>query len=130
MKQNNKKIIATVVAVIALVAVLFFFGQANKSDVAGELNVQLVNLEGEVVSDKEVEFKEEQTIVEVLEENYDNVVMKDGMLMSIEDFTTPTDWSTFIAILVDGEMSPVGLLEIDYQNIDLLTFQMTEMSYE
>ena len=128
--MKNKKIIGTVIAVIAIVLCLVFFAGANKSDIAGDLDVQLIDLKGEVVSEKNVEYEADQTIVEVLEANYDNVVMKDGMLMSIDTFTTPEDWSTFIAILVDGEMSPVGLLDIDYQNIELLTFQMTEMKYE
>ena len=130
MNQKTKKIIATVVAVVALVAVVFFFAGSNKSDADGSLNVEIIDLAGEVINSKECEYAKEETIVEVLEENFDNVTMDNGMLMTIDSLTTPEDWSSFIAILVDGEMSPVGLLDIDYQNIKLLTFQMTEMSYE
>ena len=130
MNQKTKKIIATIVAVVALVAVVFFFAGSNKSDAAGSLNVEIKDLAGEVINSKECEYQEEQTIVEVLEANFDNITMDNGMLMTIDTLTTPEDWSSFIAILVDGEMSPVGLLDIDYQNIELLTFQMTEMKYE
>jgi len=45
--------------------------------------------------------------------------------MSIEDYVTPSDWSTFIMIYVDGQMSEVGLKDIKYKDGTLITFQIT-----
>ena len=49
--------------------------------------------------------------------------------MSIEDFTTPSDWSTYISIYVDNKMSQVGLLEIEFMDGTLISFVMTEFNY-
>ena len=49
--------------------------------------------------------------------------------MSIEDFTTPSDWSTYISIHVDNEISQVGLLEIEFEDGTMISFVMTEFNY-
>ena len=34
------------------------------------------------------------------------------MLMEIENYKTPADWSTFISVYINGEMSMVGISDI------------------
>ena len=46
--------------------------------------------------------------------------------MSIETFTTPSDWSTFISIYVNNEMSMVGLLDIKFEDGIKISFINTE----
>jgi len=53
-------------------------------------------------------------------------VISDGMIMSIETFTTPSDWSTFISIYVNDEMSMVGLLDIKFEDGTKISFINTE----
>ena len=83
--------------------------------------------------DKKVEevigFKENETIDQLLKENFDNVSFKDGMLMTIEDYETPSDWSTFISVYVDGEMSEVGLLQIEFTDGMKISLIVTEFIY-
>ena len=96
---------------------------------SGQIQVELINLEGVTTLEKEVEFEEGDTLEFLLKENFDNVVIENGMLMSIEDFTTPSDWSTYISIHVDNEISQVGLLEIEFEDGTLISFVMTEFNY-
>ena len=66
----------------------------------------------------------------ILKENYDNVVFENGMIMSIESMTTAPDWSYFISIYVNGEMSQVGLFDIPFTDGMWISFEMTEFVYE
>ena len=73
-----------------------------------------------------IEFKTGDTLDKLLQDNYDNVVITDGMIMSIDSFTTASDWSYFISIYVNDEMSMVGLLDIEFTNGTKISFVMTE----
>lgn len=132
--MNNRKnriltmilsLVGVIVFVIASVMVSRQF--ASKSD--GQIQVQLIDLEGNITKEKEIEFDKGDTLQYLLEENFDNVVIENGMLMSIENFITPLDWSTFISIYVDNEISPVGLLDIEFKDGTLISFVMTEFIY-
>ena len=131
--KNRKNLILTailsfigvIVFVIASVMVSSRFASQN----SGQIQVELIDLEGVTTLQKDIEFKQGDTLEFLLEENFDNVVIENGMLMSIEDFTTPSDWSTYISIYVDNKMSQVGLLEIEFMDGTLISFVMTEFNY-
>ena len=129
MNKNFKKVLVTVVAAIVLVVGVFVISDKFASTSAGEIHVELVDLEGNART-KSIKFDEGDTLVSLLEENYENVVVENGMLMSIEDFTTASDWSTFISIYVNDEMSMVGILEIEFEDQTKLSLIMTEFIYE
>ena len=132
--KNKKNLIQTIILSLVAIVVLFVAGVmvsghfVSKSD--GQIQIQLVDLNGVTTLEKDVDFKEGDTLQYLLEENFDNVVIENGMLMSIEEFVTPADWSTYIAIYVNGEMSMVGLLEIEFEDGTLISFVMTAFNYD
>ena len=131
--KDKKKLILTIVlslvAVVVLVIASVMVSRHYASQSDGHIKVQLVELDGTTTLEKDVEFKEGDTLQYLLEENFENVVIENGMLMSIENFTTASDWSTFISIYVNGEMSMVGLLEIEFVDGTTISFVMTEFIY-
>ena len=48
------------------------------------------------------------------------------MLISIDKFTTPTDWSRYISIYVDDEISNYGVLDIKFIDGTKISFVMVE----
>ena len=48
------------------------------------------------------------------------------MLMTFEDYVTPADWSSYICIYVNDEMSMVGILEIEFENNTKISLVITE----
>ena len=128
--KDKKKLIQTIVlsvtALIVFVVVSVVVSRHFTSTSDGKLEVLLVDLDGKTTVEKEIDFKEGDTLQYLLEENFSNVVIENGMLMSIEDFTTAPDWSTFISIYVDNEMSMVGLLDIEFTDGTIISFVMTE----
>ncbi len=124
----KKKIIAavsTVVAIAILIVCLVLYNTHYKSKGSGTIEVYVINLESTVVSQKEIEFEKGDSLIALFEENYDDVVITDGFLYSIAGYDTPSDWSWFFCIYVDGEMSQVGLADIKFKDGTKIELKMT-----
>lgn len=125
-KKRLIQIIASVLGVLILGVCIFFVTKEFTSTSDGVITVNYVALDDTVIKSKEIEFNEGDSLITLIEENFENFVVKDGMVMSIEDFNTPSDWSLFLSIYVDGEMSMVGIKEIKFKDKTLITFKITE----
>ena len=128
--KNFKKIVLTIAALVVLVLGGMIFSKTFSSTSDGSITVELVELDGSLKSSKEIEFETGDKLLTLIEKNYENVVIENGMIMSIDTFTTASDWSTFISIDVNGEASMVGLNEIEYEDGMIISFKMTEFIYE
>lgn len=128
--KNFKKIVLTIAALVVLVLGGMIFSKTFSSTSDGSITVELVELDGSLKSSKEIEFETGDKLLTLIEKNYENVVIENGMIMSIDTFTTASDWSTFISIDVNGEASMVGLNEIEYEDSMIISFKMTEFIYE
>lgn len=129
MKQNFKKIVLTILALVVLVIGGKFLSKSFLPTSTGSITIELVELDG-TKRTKEIEFNKDDELVSLLETNYENVVVENGMIMSIDTFTTASDWSTFISIDVNGKTSMVGVNEIKYEDGMIISFKMTEYIYE
>lgn len=131
--MNKKKIIQIIVSIVGVAVLALCIVWLTKSFVStsdGEIEVAYINAENEVVKEVKIEFDEGDLLLDLLKENFDNVVFENGMLMAIEDFVTPSDWSFWIAIYVDGEMSNVGLTDIVFTDGTEIDFVITEFVME
>ena len=126
MNKRILKIGLTLVAIIALVTCTFFLKKNFTSKRQGYIIVELVSLQGKQMKEKEIAFSEGDKLVTLLEENFNNVKFDNGMLMNIENYETPEDWSTFLAVYVDDEMSQVGIPEIKYRDGTKISLKVTE----
>ncbi len=124
MHMNNKKMkfILAGIALVVLAVVLFFVlgGGGAKDD--GHITVTVQDKEHKVLAQKEIGYKEGEKLADLVQKNFKNVTYNDGMLMTIESLTTPADWSSFISILQNGEMSPVGIMEMTFKDGDKIDF--------
>ena len=120
------KIVLSIICFFALTFIVIASKNAFESKADGEIQVVYVDVEGNTISDKIIKFKEKDTLVKLLQDNYNNVVIENGMIMSFEDFNTPSDWSQFISIYVNDEMSMVGILEIEFENNTKISLIITE----
>ena len=103
--MNKKNLVLKVVLSVVCVAILgvvIYFGSkafASKSD--GQIQVVYVDVKGNTISDELIKFNEGDTLVKLLQDNYDNVTIENGMIMTFEDYVTPADWSSYICIYVN-----------------------------
>ncbi len=124
------KIVVSVIALCLLALCFSIMSSSFNATDLGTIDVELINLENEVISEKEISFNEGDELVSLIEDNFDNVTFKDGMIMSIESFETPDDYSVFISIYVDDKMSEVGLKDIKYKDGTKISFILTEFNYD
>ncbi len=131
MKENKTavKIIVTLlaVAVIVFAGIKLKEGFLVKYD--GSIKIEVLDIDRKEIKTKTIKFKEGDTLVKLIEENFDNVLFKDGMLMNIETLETPADWSTFICVYVDDVMSEVGIEQIQFKDGTKISLIDTELVY-
>ncbi len=130
--EKKKLMIITILSVIILVVLVLTIRYISKDFVtknSGEITIVLVDIDGNEVKSKEIKFNENDTLVSLITNNFNNVKIENGMLMSIESFETPQDFSTFISIYVDDKMSDVGLKDIKFKDQTKISFIMTKNNY-
>ena len=130
MKKLVLKLILTVAAIVVLIASIIIIRNATTANSAGTIVVEYVGVDNQVIKSKEIDYYEGDALVKLVQENFENVVIEGTMIMGIEDYTTPSDWSTFISIRVNGEESMVGITEIQLQDGLVVSLVITEFIYE
>lgn len=120
------KIVLSVVALGVLVVCAVLLHNSFKPDYDGIITVEVIDLDGSIIEKKEIEFKENDQLMNLIEDNFNNVTYQNGMIMSVEDYNTPSDWSTFLSIYVDDEMSQVGLADIVFIDGTKISLIITE----
>lgn len=131
MKKNNiLKLVLTIIALAALISVVILIGRGFSSKSDGTITVEVVALDRSIIKSKDIDFNEGEKLVDLIQSNFDNVVVEGTMIMAIEDYTTPSDWSTFLSIKVDGVESMVGITEIEFTDGTKISLVITEFIYE
>lgn len=128
--MNKRKLLITIassiIALALIVVCIILITKPFNAKYDGEITVEVVALDGEVIQSKEIGFSAGEELISLVEENFDNVLIENGMIMSIEDYVTPSDWSTFLSIYVDNEMSMVGIADIEFSDGTIISFRITE----
>lgn len=128
-KKTIATVVLSIVAAVELGVASYFIYDSFTAKSDGSITVEIIKLDGDKANEKEISFNNGDSLVALLEDNFENVIIEDGMLMSIDVLTTPEDWSTFICIYVDDEMSNVGILDIRFTDGTLISFVDTEVIY-
>ena len=117
MKKKNQvwiTIFTSIVALLALVICIWQLSNGGKAKGDGIVTIELLDVDKNIIKNQEITFQNGDSIVTLIEENFENVVFENGMLMEIEDYKTPDDWHTFIGIYVDDVMSNYGLSDANF----------------
>lgn len=120
-------IIISLIACIGIVFTIIFINNPDFAKTKGTVTIELVDLDDNLVLSKDINFKEKDTLVSIVSDEFDNVLIENGMVITIEEFTTDTiNWSVYISILVNGEYSMVGINDIELIDELIVTFKMEE----
>ena len=130
MSKKFKKIVLTIISLLVLVLGSLYLSNNFTSKTQGDVLIELIDIDGNISDSRRIDYQKGDTLVSLIESNYDNVLIENGMLMTIEDFETASDWSTFISIYVNDEMSMVGINDIEFDDNTKVSFIMTEFVYE
>lgn len=130
--MNKKKIFfsitAGVIAAVALVVCVILLVQNYSAKSDGSITIEYVGLDENIIKEKNVSFIEGDKLEDLITNNFENVVFSNGMLMNIEDYETPENFSTFICVYVDDEMSQVGIASIEFTDGTVISLKITLLS--
>ncbi|MDO4481093.1 MAG: DUF4430 domain-containing protein [Erysipelotrichaceae bacterium] len=127
--MKKKKVLWSILVVAILAIVLIVPNMLSKSKKAGTIDVIVEDVNEEVIKQKSIDFQKDEKCTEVIQNNFDNVLIENGMILNIESLETPEDWSEFICIYVNDEMSQVGIEDIVLEDGMKISFVMTEYEY-
>ncbi len=123
--MKNKKVLWALLAVIVIAAAYILIARPFTPKGDGSITVTVTDVDQKVLKEKKIVFNSGDKLTDLVKNNFDNVLIDNGMLMNIESLVTPADWSQFISILINGEMAMEGIETLPYKDGDKLEFRMT-----
>lgn len=112
MKKLIIKIIVSVILIGTAIGTFFIVNNlAKKSDSDGTINIKIYDINNDLVSDKDIEFKNDDKFIDILEKNYTirtSISTYGYILYDIDEIKTDFK-TTYIAIYIDDKYSNVGI---------------------
>ena len=130
-KELILKLVVTFIGIVVVALVGIFLLRENASETKGNITVEVIDLNGEKVIDDKIPFKEGDTLLCLLKENYElrsDDSYGSTFIYDIDDVKTGND--TFLGIYVNNEMSMVGVDLIELQDGLIVSFRVTIIDYD
>lgn len=124
------KIISSVVALGLIITAFFFISRREEAKHSGTITVEIINMENELLSSDEIDFKKGDTLLELLEANYDVEYQMEAFgafIIKIDELYAPNRFDAFIKIEVNGVISSVGVSSIKLVDQMKITFRLTKV---
>ena len=115
--MNKKKLVLSVVLSVVLVVVMltaiYFTTKEFTPDYDGTITVEVIGLDNEIVKSKEIEFKNGDKLISLVESNFNDFVIEDSeygaYIVNIENIIKVDDLYVYVAIYVNGEYATAGV---------------------
>ena len=130
-KELILKLVVTFIGIVVVALVGIFLLRENISETKGNITIEVIDLNGEKVIDDKIPFKEGDTLLCLLKENYElrsDDSYGSTFIYDIDDVKTGND--TFLGIYVNNEMSMVGVDLIELQDGLIVSFRVTIIDYD
>lgn len=135
--MNKKKLILSIVVSIAACAILALCivlgSKVFTPNYDGKITVEVLDKDGSMVEEKVIKFNEGDTLINLVKENFENVVVSgEGewqMIDSIESIKNEADWSYYICVYVDDVESAVGIASIEFIDGTKISFKLIKNPY-
>ena len=129
MKKLILKIALSVLCVFLISTSIYFIVRKMEFNDSGEITVQVIN-GNDIIKEKTIKYDEGDKLVSLIEDNFEGVLIENGMLLNIEGLETPVDtWDYFFWIKVNGEDATVGLESLILKDGDTLQLVFTKNEY-
>lgn len=132
-KQKVLMIVLSIVALVILAVCIIIGGKSFSAKYEGKIIVEVVDIDGTVIKKEKIQFGEGDTLVQLISDNFDNVVVTgEGewqMIQEIESIKNASDWSEYISIYVDDAESQVGIASIKFTNGTKISLKLIENPY-
>jgi len=128
MQQKLPKILYFIIALIIMIGSILVINNQDSATSNGQLTIEILAIDDTVISSKSVNFFKGDTLKQIIEDNFDDVLFESSSfgpyLTGIEGYVTPSDFSTYISIYIDGVYSTVGIGQIDIRDNITITLKV------
>ena len=129
--MNKKKLIFNIAVSVIMIAVLvvciIFATKTFSPNYDGEITVEVVDLSGEIVKSKEIKFKEEDILRDLVANNFENFVIEESeygaYVIAIESIEQDNDAHIYIALYINGSYATSGLDSLEFENGSIISFK-------
>ena len=129
--MNKKKlvlsVILSVVLIVAMLTAIYFITKEFTPDYDGTITVEVIGQDNEVVKSKEVEFKNGDKLISLVESNFTDFVVEDSeygaYIVNIENIIKADDLYVYVSIYVNGEYASSGIETLEFNDGDKITFK-------
>lgn len=134
MQEKNKKIyiISTIIVLIIFTVAIIFLLKGFSSNEDGTITLEFIDLDNELVDKKEISFSENETLYEICQKEYNNIVIdNNGYIQEIGPFKTEynEDSMIYISLYIDDEYSTYLFNQIPFTDKTKITFKQDEYKY-
>ena len=96
-------------------------------DYDGSITVEVVDLDGNIVKSKTIDFHDGDILRDLVALNFDNFVMEESQygayVIAIESIKQDNDSCVYIALYINKEYATSGLDTLKYNDGDTITFK-------
>lgn len=123
--KTTSKIIISLVCIIIVFLIIRFLGNYNKYEDSGTIHIIVIDEKQNHVIDQEIEFQKNQSLNELLKENFD-IEERNGFLYRIENVDADGK-DYFLKIYVNCEPASQGINTLSYRDGDVIMFVYTKV---
>ncbi len=130
MRKLIIKIIVSLILIGIAIGTFFIINNISNSG-SGTLNIKVYDINENIVSDKDIEFKKEDKLIDILENNYQIRTSNSTygiVLYDIDDIKTDFT-TTYIAIYIDDKYSNYGVSGIKLYDGMRISFKEMVVHY-
>lgn len=132
MKNKNLilKIILSIIALGLIVTSFIIISEKEKAKDNGVIIVELIDIDNKVISNKEINFKKGDNLLNLLEENYNlkyDSYIYGAYITKIGELDVTNNNEYFIRIDIDGVVSDRGVSQIKLVNNMKITFSLIKI---
>lgn len=127
MDKKEKKLVGALLALVFIVGVAlgaYFYFDDTGNSAAGTATITVIDLNG-VVAEEELEFEEDQTLLELMETHFD-AEHEDAFIYSIEGIEQDMAENQFWVYEVNDEQVMVGAAEYFLEDGDVVVWELTQ----
>ena len=129
--MSKKKLIISIGLSILMIAMLvlciIFITKPFSPKYDGEITVEVVNLEGEIIKTKDLHFNNGEKLRDLISNNFENFVIEESeygaYMISIETIKQDNDNHIYIALYLNGEYATSGLDTLEYTDGSVISFK-------
>ena len=130
MRKLIIKIIVSIILIGIAIGTFFIVNNLSNKD-SGTINIKLYDINDNMISDNDINYKKEDKLIDILENNYTISTTNSTygiVLLDIDDIKTDFK-TTYIAIYIDDKYSNYGVSGIKLYNGMKISFKEEMVRY-